>query len=449
MSAEVLPNIPRFYTALAEWAASTVYILILKKRFSGSRMVLGIALGLPCLGMIQLAAGALPLAFWVPGMIAAVGGMYGIIRFNSGVFPQDAGYCCVNAFILAEFAASLSWQLYCYFFVVRTNAVTPGGALFTILIYWVVFAPMFFFERRHMEQEGRLYVRHRELWAAVLIAGATFVISNISFVTADTPFSSRLIPELFYIRTLVDFCGLVILYAHQEQRREMQLQSELKAMESILQRQFAQYQHSRESMDLINRRYHDMKHQIAVIRSERDPAKRAAYLDEIDNEIKQHEVQNKTGNEVLDTVLAAQGMICKKNNISLTCVADGTLLNFMDVMDICSIFGNALDNAIEGVLTTEDPEKRLIRAALYSQNKFILICFENYFEGNIKLENGLPATTKGDKGSHGFGLKSIRYTAEKYGGSMTVNIEEAWFILRILLPLPPQGSPVQDNRFSN
>jgi hypothetical protein len=381
-------------------------------------------------------AGYLHLILWIPGMIAAVGGMYGMIRANSGVSPRDAGYCCVSAFVLAEFAASLSWQLYCYFFEVRTNVVTPGGAFFTLLVYGVVFVLMFFVERRHMEQEGRLHVRHKELWVAVLIAGVTFVTSNISFVTANTPFSSRLVPELFYIRTLVDFCGLAILYTHQEQRREMQLQSELKAMESILQRQFAQYEHSRESMDIINRKYHDIKHQIAVIRAEKDPAKRTAYLDEIDNEINQYEAQNKTGNGILDTVLAAQGMICKKNNISLTCVADGALLDFMDVMDICSIFGNALDNAIEGVLTTEDPEKRLIRVALYSQNKFILICIENYFEGIIKQENGLPSTTKSDKGSHGFGLKSIRYTAEKYGGFMTINIEEAWFILRILLPLP-------------
>jgi nitrogen fixation/metabolism regulation signal transduction histidine kinase len=434
MNVETLPDIPRLYTALAEWAACLVYILILKKRFAGFRMILGIVLGLLLQALIQLAAGMMPLALWVPGMIAAVGGMYGIIHANSGVSPRDAGYCCVSAFILAEFAASLSWQLCCFFFMVRTNAATPGGALFTLLVYGIVFVPMFFFERRHMEQEGRLHVRRKELWSAAIIASATFMISNISFVTANTPFSSRLVPELFYIRTLVDFCGLVILYTHQEQRREMQLQSELKAMESILQRQFAQYQHSRESMDIINRKYHDIKHQIAVIRAEGDPAKRAAYLDEIDQGIRMHEAQNKTGNGVLDTVLATKDMICKENHITLTCVADGALLDFMDVMDLCSIFGNALDNAIEGVLKTEDPEKRLIRVALYSQNKFILICCENYFEGNLKLENGIPATTKSDRGSHGFGLKSIRYTAEKYGGSMTINTEETWFILRVLLP---------------
>jgi sensor histidine kinase regulating citrate/malate metabolism len=177
-----------------------------------------------------------------------------------------------------------------------------------------------------------------------------------------------------------------------------------------------------------------LKHQIAVIRAEKDPAKRAAYLDEIENGIRLYEAQNKTGNGVLDTVLATKSMICQRNGITLTCVANGALLDFMDVMDICSIFGNALDNAIENVGKIAAPEKRLLRLALYSQNNFILICFENCYEGELRLEGGLPVTTKSGSGWHGYGLKSIRHIAEKYGGSMTVNTEDGWFILRVLLP---------------
>ncbi|MDR2742309.1 MAG: GHKL domain-containing protein [Treponema sp.] len=436
MTPDSLPDIPRLYTAVAEWTSCLIYILILKKRFRGIALVAGLVLGLLLQVAVQITAGYLPLFLWVPGMLIAIGGMYGFLFIICDIGIRDAGYACVNVFILAEFAASLSWQLYCYFFNARSDNITIQGILFTLLIYTVVFTAMYFFERRHIEKNGRLDVINKELWPAAIIALMTFLISNISFVTVNTPFSSRLVRELFYIRTLVDFCGLVILYTHQEQRREMQLQSELKAMESILQRQFVQYQHSRESIEQINRKYHDLKYQIAVIRAESDPEKRAVYLDKIDQDIKFHEIQNKTGNGVIDTILAAKNMVCKQNDISLTCVADGALLNFMDVMDICSIFGNALDNAIESVLRVDDIDKRLIRIALYSQNNFILICFENYFVNEINLENGLPSTTKSEKGDHGFGLKSIRYTTEKYGGSMTINTEDRWFILRILLPQP-------------
>ncbi|MDR1072575.1 MAG: hypothetical protein LBL45_02725 [Treponema sp.] len=126
------------------------------------------------------------------------------------------GIVCTNAFILAEFAASLSWRLYCYFFDIRSNAVTTRGSLFTLIIYATVFVSMYFFERRHIERDSRLNVIRKELWSAAIIALAIFIMSDISFVTANMPFSSRLVKELFYIRTLVDFCGLVVLYTHQE-----------------------------------------------------------------------------------------------------------------------------------------------------------------------------------------------------------------------------------------
>ena len=127
------------------------------------------------------------------------------------------------------------------------------------------------------------------------------------------------------------------------------------------------------SIELINYKYHDLKHQIAVLRSEADPGKREAFLDKMEADIKKYESQNKTGNKVLDTVLTTKSLYCAKNNITFTCVADGTLLEFMDVMDICSIFGNALDNAIECELKIPDKEKRLIHVSVSKQKNFLLL----------------------------------------------------------------------------
>ena len=113
------------------------------------------------------------------------------------------------------------------------------------------------------------------------------------------------------------------------------------SVQNVLQNQYAQYKQSKESIELINYKYHDLKHQIAVLRSEADPGKREAFLDKMEADIKKYESQNKTGNKVLDTVLTTKSLYCAKHNITFTCVADGTLLDFIDVMDICSIFGNA------------------------------------------------------------------------------------------------------------
>ena len=116
-------------------------------------------------------------------------------------------------------------------------------------------------------------------------------------------------------------------------------------------------------------------------------------------------------------------------------MVDGKLLDFMHVTDICTIFGNALDNAIENTVLIADPEKRLIHVTVSSQKSFVLISFSNYFEGELNLnDDNLPGTTKLDNVNHGYGLKSIKYAAEKYMGTMGIKTQDNWFELKLLIP---------------
>ena len=85
----------------------------------------------------------------------------------------------------------------------------------------------------------------------------------------------------------------------------------------------------------------------------------------------------------------------------------------MDAVDVCSIFGNALDNAIESVMKTEDKEKRLIHLTVSKVKSFVMIRVENYFEGELKMDDGELVSTKTDKDFHGYGIKSIKYTADR------------------------------------
>ena len=104
-------------------------------------------------------------------------------------------------------------------------------------------------------------------------------------------------------------------------------------------------------------------------------------------------------------------------------------------MDICSIFGNALDNAIECELKIPDKEKRLIHVTVSQQKNFLMIRVENYFEGVLRQKEGSFATTKKEKQFHGYGIKSIKYTVDKYGGAVHIDAEKQWFDLKILIPL--------------
>ena len=181
--------------------------------------------------------------------------------------------------------------------------------------------------------------------------------SNLSFVIKDSPFSTAA-GSILYVRTLVDFGGLVMLFAQQDKREEMRMRNENQAMNVVLQRQYEQYQLARSNMEFLKREFHDLKHYMIAIRSEQDPEKREHYLSEMENAIRMQEALTDTGNSVLDVMLTTKSAYCLQHGITFSCMANGRLLDFMDVKDICSIFGNALDNAIECVVKNEDSRKR-------------------------------------------------------------------------------------------
>lgn len=429
-----MPDIPRIYTAIAEWMACMLFILPVKKRFDNAKTGALMAVFLIVQSVFLMITGSVKIYFWIPCMIIAVLLMIGFIYGCCEISLRDAGYFGMIAFVAAEFMASIEWQVVCFFWDGTVPAVAIQGVVLAA-IYGCVAVILYKMLHMHLPKDGKMGISIKEYISGLVIAIAVFAVSNISFLTENTPFSGRYSFEIGNIRTLVDLGGIAILYAHLIQCCELRVRKELEAVQNVLQNQYVQYKQSRESIELINYKYHDLKHQIAVLRSEEDPKKREEFLNRMEEEIRQYEAQNKTGNKVLDTVLTTKSLYCAKHGITFTCVADGTLLDFMDVMDICSIFGNALDNAIECEVKIPEKEKRLIHVTVSKQRQFLILRFENYCEETLQYQEGTPVTTKKEKEFHGYGLKSIQYTVNKYEGAVSVNLEDNWFELKVLIPI--------------
>ena len=436
MTVDQYIEIPRIFTSIAEAIACLIYIIPLQKRYKGVQLYLLLALGPIVLTVVQLISGILPLIYWVPGMLTAMLTMFLYIWRTANLTKYDAGFLFIRAFILAEFAAAIGWQIYyaiLYFGVKHSDLL---AAFVMLAIYGVIFFLAYLLDARKVFKDRKVSVSLKEFINAFIIGIATFLINNINFVI-DNPFTENTFrANLLYIRTLVDFCGLLILYASNEQRREMSLNHELNAINDILHKHYDQYQASKENIELINRKYHDFKHQIAQIRNEQDPILKEKFLDEIDRSIKEYEYHYETGNTVVDTILTGKGIVCLENDITLSCVVNGKLLDFMYVMDICSVFGNAIDNCIESVKKISDIQKRVIRVAVFSKNDFLMMRFENYYENDLIFQDGLPVTTKSDAYYHGYGIKSIKKTIEGYNGNLSISTENNWFTMKILIPLP-------------
>lgn len=92
----------------------------------------------------------------------------------------------------------------------------------------------------------------------MIIVAIVFIVSNVSYLYSHIPFSSSFPYEVFIIRTLADLGGVAILYAYHIQLVRLQNRFEARNLENILEMQYANYQISEQSMELVNQKYHDL-----------------------------------------------------------------------------------------------------------------------------------------------------------------------------------------------
>lgn len=350
----------------------------------------------------------------------------------------EAVYCTVWTYIMTEIATQIIMPL--------TDMISRGTPEITFwvryLLVFILSLGIFYGFSRHILarelQSNRHYIINRQkLFFSAAIVAFYLLTANYQFIfwlLGYEPESGSNIITLF--RLIVGICCLSVLFMQNSMEKKQQVELEFDLMQQLWHRQQEQFQLSQENIDLINRKCHDLKHQMSALRQLKDTAEIDKQLGEMEHSVMIYDSVVKTGNPVLDTVLTEKSLYCEEHQIQMTCMADGGKLDFIDQVDLYTIFGNALDNAIESVSKLNDPKKRIIQVVVFNEKDLLMIRVGNYYEGKLRLENGLPMTTKQDKDYHGFGLKSIRFTAEKYGGGISAQIKDQYFFLHVLLPVP-------------
>lgn len=270
----------------------------------------------------------------------------------------------------------------------------------------------------------------RQLGSAILIFGIIEVLSMSPILrnAAEHSFEWRFL----YV---CQFLAILILYLQNELFKKSSIKQERDLMNMLWKNKQEQYEISKENIELINQKSHDLKHQIQALRklNKEDFDK---YLDDLEETVGIYESIVKTGNDVFDTILTEKSLYCKKRNIQVTCVADGSQLDFIETIDLYAILGNALDNAIEAVDKFENPEKRQIDVTIHRQKNFLVMNFMNPIPEKLIYKDDFPISTKNDKKNHGFGLRSIRHFVKKYDGVLNISEEDGCFSLKIMIPVP-------------
>lgn len=182
---------------------------------------------------------------------------------------------------------------------------------------------------------------------------------------------------------------------------------------------------------------HDIKNHLGVIENIADNDKVTAYIGELCSNIgKYYAVSQLTGNKMLDIIIGKYTALCSKNGLDFNAKALTSNLSFVHDSDISAMVGNLLDNAFEAAKQTENGK---IEFSLYTiDGKSCVVSVINTALTAPKCENETLVSAKPDANSHGYGIKSIKKTAEKYGGSYSwfYDDKNREFHAMVMLPIP-------------
>lgn len=226
--------------------------------------------------------------------------------------------------------------------------------------------------------------------------------------------------------------------------KKNKLNSILKTNLDILSKQI-KYQKDCWNEDLKNQSeikmlWHDMKNHINVIDAlyeNGDYYEFKNYINSLDYEILKAQRKVITKNKVLDAIFRRKKELCKKSNIKIDFNIHINERLPIEEIDICVIYGNLIDNAIEACNRINDESNKYIIVNSKSTKYYLYIEVENSI-GPYEILNRKDRffkTKKDDKKNHGFGLECIRKSVEKYDGQIKLSYDEKNFNIAILIKM--------------
>lgn len=310
------------------------------------------------------------------------------------------------------------------------NMYLPGRLIFAVLLYLTI-------RSLKVEKDFEL---SRPLWRLMLLLTLSPLGIMISVILFSSPYvnlaSIVLADSILFLIVMLSFAGLLraLIVLERQQRLER---------ENLLADQNQRYYEAMEQQQFeIRRLRHDLSNHLQALLAlpgqERDD-----YIKGMLDNPALGQILTWCGDSTINAVLTTkQGLMRQKGVRFLPKVDIKEELPF-EKADICAIFANALDNAVEGCMELEESLREIHLDARTGKGILAVniqnACKSTVSNGSKKRSAGrdmLPGTTKKDAKNHGYGLRSIQETVKKYGGSMEIERKENTFNLFLYLPIP-------------
>lgn len=398
-----------------------------KRRYFWARFVMGTLAGmlLLYLGIVAAFGDSNPLKVGVWRAVTTFAVYFMLIAICYFVYDESfwtALFVASSGYIAQDIAGTLKTFFKLVPFVGEMSNHKFGILLVDFISYFVLYALLYFaFRPFTRDREVNFGNVKKTVFSAFVLL---FCVGMARLAQDNMDRSSLAVVTESIYQVL---CGVFILLLQFGVMERAKLSRSVDAMRELIHAQHNQFRQSKESLEVVNEKYHDLK---GLLESYNGQISKEQ-MDGLRSKVDKYDIFVDTGNGVLDIVVAEKRAICNQRGIELTTLLNGAGLDFIEELDLYSILSNALNNAIDAVCKLPEGARFITLTAACNEG-IVTVHVENPYSGDIVMENDLPKSQR-EARYHGFGMKSMQRAVKKYGGTIAVKYENGIFNLDIII----------------
>ena len=233
----------------------------------------------------------------------------------------------------------------------------------------------------------------------------------------------------FIFSVVISVLAIAVSAGYQEKKIEAEL---ISLSNSMLKKNYAEM-HTAQNM--ISQQVHDFKNHLLTLNGMIEQDKSAkSYIADLVGSVYSTSKFCRCGNDTIDSIVNCKMNEAVSSDISFEFNIDLKKPISVSPADICAILANQLDNAIEACREIENKEKRSIKLRITQKESIIIFKTVNTVKDNPFINNRELKSTKTDYSDiHGYGIKNIKNTAEKYSGTVKNEFKDGRFISSVMI----------------
>lgn len=305
------------------------------------------------------------------------------------------------------------------------------------VICFIIYPPFSFFVYKYLRPSFLYMLRNEEKgWFSFCIIPITYTVllySASSYNLNTVEIAPKTVFFALLILTLTLSAYSLIFRNFRQTREHLTLQNEQDLLRTQISAAQVHLESLKESQEKTMIYRHDMRHHLNLISAfltDKNIDATIKYISEVQTTIESSVVEQYCTNYAINLILYSYLTKAKEDQIAVETQISIPANNKISDMDLCVIFSNAIENAINACLSITNTKERILHIICKSKNDKLFIQITNSYQGTIQFVDDMPISTEEN---HGLGTKSIAAVVQKYNGVCSFSADNNMFKSVVIL----------------